>query len=175
MVQQNYITNYCQGHVTPWWSDDFKNLDYTYYQLANIEDIKRWESDYGNRLTYNGGVYNMTNVMPDYAQPFFKLMPWKNVGISFFRLLTCEALPLHSDHYSKYCDILEIDDPKKIWRCIVFLDDWKSGHYMEVGGQAIVNWRRGDFVYWNNDTPHYAGNFGTEARYTMQITGTVDV
>jgi hypothetical protein len=52
------------------------------------------------------------------------------------------------------------------------MEDWKSGHYMEVDGNPIVNWNRGDYVMWNYDVPHYAGNFGIEPRYTMQITGT---
>jgi hypothetical protein len=26
-------------------------------------------------------------------------------------------------------------------------------------------------VMWNYDVPHFAGNFGMEPRYTMQITG----
>jgi hypothetical protein len=42
---------------------------------------------------------------------------------------------------------------------------------MEVAGKPIVDWQRGDFVMWNYDVPHYAGNFGIEPRYTMQITG----
>jgi len=26
---------------------------------------------------------------------------------------------------------------------------------------------------WSNDTPHLGGNLGNEARYTIQITGTI--
>jgi kynureninase len=54
----------------------------------------------------------------------------------------------------------------------VFLEDWKSGHYFEIDNVAHLNWRKGDYVLWNNDVPHFAGNFGIEPRYTMQITGT---
>ena len=34
-----------------------------------------------------------------------------------------------------------------------------------------MNWRKGDYVCWNYDVPHYAGNFGLDPKYTMQITG----
>jgi ectoine hydroxylase-related dioxygenase (phytanoyl-CoA dioxygenase family) len=63
-------------------------------------------------------------------------------------------------------------EPSQVWRCIIFLEGWKSGHYFEINGAAHMNWRAGDYVLWNNDVPHFAGNFGLEPRYTMQITGT---
>ena len=58
-----------------------------------------------------------------------------------------------------------------IWRCIVFLEDWKSGHYLEVADKPLLGWRRGDYVAWNYDVPHFAANIGLEPRYTAQITG----
>ena len=80
--------------------------------------------------------------------------------------------PIHQDHFISYKKLFNITDTSKIWRCIVFMEDWKSGHYFEIDGQPVVNWKKGDYVMWNNDVPHYAGNFGLEPRYTMQITGT---
>jgi hypothetical protein len=62
-------------------------------------------------------------------------------------------------------------EAEQMYRGIVFLEDWKSGHYFEIDGRPLMPWRAGDWVYWNNAVPHYAGNFGTEPRYTMQITG----
>jgi hypothetical protein len=93
------------------------------------------------------------------------------VGIGFFRMNTLEMFPVHQDHYVSYQQKFDITDPTAIWRCIVFLEDWKSGHYMEVDGEPIVAWKKGDYVMWNYDVPHFAGNFGMEPRYTMQITG----
>ena len=113
----------------------------------------------------------MSRPMPDYAQPFFKLFAWQDIGIAFYRMKTCEALPQHVDAYTSYKKMFDIDNPDKIYRGIVFLEDWKSGHYFEIDGEILMPWRRGDWVYWNNAVPHYAGNFGLEDRYTLQITG----
>jgi len=163
--------NYRFGHVTPWWNDSFKQLDYVWTPLTNDDDEKRWKQEGYVGLTLNGAIYNNKRPMPDYAKPFLTLFDWDNVGISFFRMDTMCALPLHQDQYNTYRKLFNITDPGVIWRCIVFLEDWKSGHYFEIDGSAHMNWRAGDYVAWNNDVPHYAGNFGLEPRYTMQITG----
>ena len=160
------------GHIKPWWDDSFKDLDYVYTPLTNTDDLIRWVNEGYRGLNLNGGIYDMKRPMPDYAVPFLTLHDWENVGITFFKLATCEALPIHVDEYNSYRKRFNIVDPSTIWRCIVFLEDWKSGHYFEIDGKPYLEWNKGDYVLWNNAVPHYAGNFGTENRYTMQITGT---
>jgi hypothetical protein len=114
----------------------------------------------------------MRQSTPDYALPFLNLFDWEHTTISFFRMASGDTLPVHQDHYTRYKEIFNIDNTKKINRCIVFLEDWKSGHYFEINYNAIVHWKAGDFVLWNSDAPHMAANLGVEPRYTLQITGT---
>ena len=61
----------------------------------------------------------------------------------------------------------------KIRRAIVFLEDWKSGHYLELQGKPIVEWKKGFTVIGAYDAPHMAANIGLNPRYTLQITGHV--
>lgn len=171
------MKKYKTGHVNPWWDDSFKTLDYQYAPIKNTWDEERWHKEGYTGVTLNGALYaayrgGVPMPMPDYAEPFTKLFDWKNVGIGFFRMNTLDLFPIHQDHYLTYQQKFNITDPTTIWRCIVFLEDWKSGHYLEVDGDPIVNWKKGDYVMWNYNVPHFAGNFGTESRYTMQITGT---
>jgi hypothetical protein len=163
--------NYRFGHVNPWWDSSFKNLNYIYYPLKNTHDLIQWQQEGYSRFNLNGGLYNMSQPMPDYAIPFFTFFDWENVGLAFYRMNTMDALPLHQDSYTSYIKMFDISDPSVIWRAIFFLEDWKSGHYFEIDGSAHVNWRAGDYVLWNNNVPHYAANIGKEPRYTMQITG----
>ena len=162
---------YQRGHIEPWWDDSFKELDYVYSPIKNTYDEERWINEGYKNVTLNGALYAMPRPMPDYATLFFTLFDWHNVGIGFFRMNTLEMFPVHQDHYISYREKFNITDTSTIWRCIVFLEDWKSGHYMEVDGEPIVAWKRGDYVMWNYDVLHFAGNFGMEPRYTMQITG----
>ena len=56
-------------------------------------------------------------------------------------------------------------------RVLVFLEDWKSGHYFELDGIPIVNWKAGDYYQWTGATKHMASNIGVDDRYTLQLTG----
>lgn len=163
---------YLTGHVDPWWNDSFKDLDYQYIPIKNTHDEERWRSEGYVNVTLNGALYAMPRPMPEYADKFMTLFNWANQGIGFFRMNTLDMFPVHQDHYTSYKKLFNITDSMTIWRCVVFLENWKSGHYFEIDGRPIVDWQRGDYVRWNYNVPHYAGNFGTEPRYTLQITGT---
>ena len=85
---------------------------------------------------------------------------------------TGTVMPVHKDLYSKYVKIFNLEgQEQRIHRAVVFLEDWKPGHYSEVNGEPIVNWSAGDVVEWTYDLPHAAANIGLEDRYTLQITG----
>jgi hypothetical protein len=159
-----------QGHIEPWWDDSFKKLDYQYYPLKNTHDLVRWINEGYAHLTLNGGLYNMPRPMPDYANGFFTLFPWQDIGIGFYKMATCDALPMHTDNYTSYRRMFDVS-AEQMYRAIVFLENWKSGHYFEIDGCPLMPWKAGDWVYWNDSVPHFAGNFGTQPRYTLQITG----
>lgn len=163
------------GHIDPWWDDSYKNLDYKYYPLKNsVEDIERWNKQGYSAMTLNGGLYDMRRPFPDMANKFFTLFEWANIGVSFYCMKTCDFLPLHTDHYITYRERFNITDPNRVKRAIVFLEDWKSGHYFEIKGIPMMPWKAGDWVAWDFDCEHAAGNIGPENRYTVQITGYID-
>jgi hypothetical protein len=83
-------------------------------------------------------------------------------------------LPVHGDLYVKYIQLHNLQGQEhRIRRAIVFLEDWKSGHYFEGFGTALTNWSAGTTIEWTYNTPHMAANIGLEPRYTLQITGYV--
>ena len=167
--------NYRFGHVNPWWDDSFKDLDYQYLPIKNTFDEDRWHNQGYASVRLNGATVNMKRLMEDmpaYAEPFLTMFDWENVGLAYYRQNTLDMFPAHADSYISYRKLWNITDPKQVWRCIVFLEDWKSGHYFEIDGVAHLNWQRGDYCVWNYDVPHFAANIGVEPRYTMQITGT---
>jgi len=163
------------GHVDPWWGVKHRDLGYVYRPINfSNEYFLLWKSQGYDRFNINGWIYDMSSSMPDYADGFFNLHKWNDIGISFYQMKPFDFLPAHRDHYSTYIKKFKIDDPKKIWRTVVFLEDWKSGHYFEIDGVANTNWKAGDWVSWQYNVEHAAGNIGTEDRYTVQITGWVD-
>ena len=87
------------GHVIPWWDDSFKTLDYKYVPIKNGHDQKRWINEGYKNVTLNGALYNMSNTMPDYAQPFFTMFDWDNVGLGFFRMNTFFKIPFGTTYF----------------------------------------------------------------------------
>ena len=162
---------YYFGHIKPWWTDEFKKLDYQRLEHRDLDMVDQWHKQGYGHMSLNGAFYGDASKMPEWTNPFYKLFDWTNTGLAIFRMDTVDILPVHRDHYNTYRRIYNITDPNKIWRCIVFLEDWKSGHYMEMNNQLVPQWRKGNYVVWNYDIPHMAANLGLEPRYTLQITG----
>jgi len=160
------------GHIEPFWQTNHRELAYRRGKYNNPSDLELWKK-LGFKLNDAGGdVYDMKNVMPDWANKFFTLFKGNNVGISFFRMNTGDILPAHRDTYEVYRKINNIADSSTINRVIIFLEDWCPGHIFEIAETPITNWKAGDYVLWNYNTEHMAANIGLEPRYTMQITFT---
>ena len=166
-LNQNYKT----GHVKPWWTDEYKNLEFIQKPFNNEEDLKSWKEK-GYILKECIG-WNYIVKDDEWARPFFTLFNGNNTGVTIFKMNTADILPLHRDTYKFYKSKYNIND-ETIYRAIVFLEDWKSGHLLEVENELQHNWKAGDYVLWKNDAIHMAANLGLESRYTAQITFTYE-
>lgn len=160
------------GHMGKYWNDDFKNLPYV-NQGVTEEEISYWESlGYSEKYvkSYTGSMYDNRNPMPEWIDRLENAFGLFNQSYTFYRMDTCEIMPAHSDHFRTYCRLNDAE-PDQVWRAVMMLEDWKPGHYFELGGVGYVNWKAGDWFKWQGDIPHAASNIGVEPRYTIQITG----
>ena len=163
-------------HIPKFWDDEFKNLVYVNEQFNDTVSLERWIAQgYANRFT--GDMCDMRSPQPSWNERFVNIyteLGWKDIGTSYYRMGTGTILPTHSDLYLRYVDLFNLQgQEQRIRRAIVFLEDWKPGHYFEGNNVAKVNWRAGDVVEWCYDAPHLAANMGPDPRYTLQITGWV--
>jgi hypothetical protein len=163
---------YKQGLIEPFWHLEHRYLDYKRESFNCDEDVIRWKSQGYSPTHFTGEMYDMRNPMPDWSLKFFSVFSGSNICISFYKMTTCNILPYHRDTYKYYKKLYGVIDLKTIWRAIIFLEDWKSGHVFEIDNTAITNWRAGEYVLWQYDTPHMAANLGIDPRYTLQITFT---
>lgn len=161
---------YQLGYINPWWVDGFKDFEYKYLPHKDEVMVQEWENQGYANMHLNGAIHPLNDC--DYAKPFLDHFGWKDSGAALYKMNTGDILPLHKDHYITYQRVFNITDTSCIWRAIVFMEDWKSGHYFEIDGTPVVNWSRGDYVVWNYDVEHMAFNMGIDPRYTLQITGT---
>jgi hypothetical protein len=164
---------YKQGLVEPFWGLEHRYLNYQREMFNCEEDLIKWRSQGYSQTHFTGSMYDMKNIMPDWCNRFFSIFEnSENVGLSFYRMDTCNILPHHRDTYSYYKKLFNIENNLSIWRAIIFLEDWKPGHIFEIEQEPITKWRAGEYVLWQYDSEHMAANLGLEPRYTAQITFT---
>jgi hypothetical protein len=170
-----------KGHVDPIWKDTgYESLMWTNEPFNDPAMLKKW-TDIGHVYQkYTGLMYDQRNVMPEWVHKLEEHLKheWPsnptNYGISVYCMKPGTILPNHYDAYVKYKQLHNITDNSKIYRMLFLMEDWKSGHYLEVDGVPFTNWKAGDYVAWKNDTLHLAANIGSEDRYTLQVTVTLD-
>ena len=161
--------NFELGHIEPFWDESYKNYAYVKQPITNHETSDWEHQGYDYVKSFTGWMYDNKNPMPDYIDKF-NVFGLKNQTYCFYKMKTLEIMPIHSDRYLRYIELFNAD-PQKVCRVLVMLEDWKSGHYLEIDSKAYVNWKKGDWFMWSADVPHAAGNIGIEDRYTLQITG----
>ena len=160
----------------PFWDDEYKQLNYIQEPFNDPENVSRWIGQ-GYQPKFAGDMCDMRSPQPSWNQRFidiFEGQGWKDIGLAFYRMPTGTVMPVHSDLYKRYIELFDLQGREHtIRRALLLLEDWKSGHYLEVAGKPFVDWRAGTVVEWTYDTPHMAANLGPTPRYTLQITGHV--
>jgi hypothetical protein len=75
-------------------------------------------------------------------------------------------------HIDKLDDLYPGQDPDRIIRFAIMLEDWEPGQFYQYGNDMYDRWSAGDchyFDWWN--VPHATANASSYPRYTLQITG----
>jgi len=163
---------YTRGLTKPFWGFEHQFLDYQRETFNCDEDIIRWRSQGYTQSHFTGSMYDMKNKMPEWCDKFFRIFQGSNIGLSFYRMDTCNILPHHRDTFSYYKKLFNIENNQSIWRAVIFLENWKPGHIFEIENEPITKWRAGEYVLWQYDAEHMAANLGLEPRYTAQLTFT---
>ena len=166
---------YSKYLLTPYWTDAYKTLDYIQEEFNDQEQLAKWKAE-GRSGPFTGFMCDMRKPQPMWNYRFVRLFQdkfgWQDVGTSYYRMDAGVHLPTHGDLYKRYVELFNLQGQEHtIRRAIVFLEDSKPGHYAEICGDVLTSWVAGTVIEWEYDTPHAAANFGTEPRYTLQITG----
>lgn len=158
-----------------WDIKTFKDLKWFRKPFNDSQQLEDWKKLGFTHENFNGLLVDASTpgAVPEWAWNLAREnFNYENISVSLFCMMPGDIIPEHKDTYKKYIEINSIQDPTSIWRTIVMLEDWRSGHYLEIDGVAQIDWRAGNAFSWNWDTPHIAANLGTQPRYTLQITGT---
>ena len=167
--------NYKRIWISPCWASEHRDLDYTHEQFNNSDDIAAWQRQGFTQQRFTGDMYDMRRPEPACITRLREILPMRNFGWSFYRMRPGDVLPTHSDTYAAFRRVHDLGPDAVIRRYVIFLENWQSGHYFEIDGMPITRWLAGDAVLWHGDTPHLAANMGSTPRYTLQITGVIDL
>ena len=171
------MSSYSFYQIPVFWDNEYKTLDYHVVPFNNPADVNLWITQgYSGKIV--GDLCDMERPQPSWNQQiidYYASLGWQDIGTAYYRMTTGTVMPEHKDLYKKYISLHNLQGREHtIRRAVVFLEDWQSGHYLEIDQRPVTNWRAGQTVEWYYDTPHMAANLGLAPRYTLQITGHVD-
>lgn len=170
MAIQENAKRWQKTWIEPWWVSH-RALPYINEPFNDPESLALWRDLGYTQTRFTGDMYDMRNPEPAWIEPFRRYFPWKHFSWSVYRMGPGCVLPNHADTYARFRELHDIQDSDSIFRAVIFLEDWQSGHYFEINGQPHTGWLAGDTVIWQNDVEHLAANMGVTDRYTLQITG----
>ena len=145
---------------------DLEALEFTDYFQCYQQTLET--QLYYNPL--NSSIWQMFEESPKWVHDLATKVPqvFDHHVVSVIKLLPGHTIPLHRDHHYKLRQLHNAEGLS--YRYLVFLEDWKSGHYFELVNKPITGWKAGDWVRFSNEDWHIAGNMGVEPFYTAQVT-----
>ena len=173
MVTPAQNNTWAQGHVDPWWGLRHRDLAYINESFNDPTSLTEWRRLGYSQTRFTGDMYDMRENEPVWVDPFRDVFPFERFSWSVYRMVPGCVLPAHRDTYDRFKLVHGLETTHSVVRAIVFLEDWASGHYLEMNGTPVTGWRAGDWVSWHDDFLHLAANMGRTDRYTLQLTGTV--
>ena len=157
-----------------WKDEDYKNLNYEFKPTYLKEGFEKY-SDKTYEHSIGNHIYFLPNPMPEIVKEtldnnYFNKYSIKSAGLHLIK--PGMFLPLHKDLYKGFKKAYNIDDfdITKVHRYIIFLEDSKSGHLLQIKNEVVAKWYAGGYLKWTGSELHAAYNLGTENRYTLQVT-----
>ena len=159
------------------WQDNHKNLDYVYEDFKDFNKINQWKNCGFDLKQLKIGLHQLKEpyAWMKCVTDVVDSLSIKNPTYCIHCLTPGNFLPMHSDLYGYYANKNSINDLTKIIRIIVFLDNAEPGQLLIVNNVSYINYKKGDIAWWTGKTPHLAANLSEINRYTLQITGTIEI
>lgn len=127
---------------------------------------------------HNTKIWKTTNSKDkltfNWESDIIKQLPLDHAIATVTRQDPGQVLPWHIDRFfllKKY----HPNDNRPIWRFLLFLEDWKIGHLLQVNNSICYHWKQGEVIVWHPGTEHLAANVGLETKWTCNITGFLTV
>lgn len=152
-----------------WKKEEFENLQYNCTLDYGEPNMLKYHHHLYQNIIGNC-VYSLPNKMPKFVDKIIDTFQYKIKAPAINLMKPGQILPLHKDLYTKFKNKYDVNQTDDIHRYIIFLEDAKPGHFMQIENEIITKWNAGDLVSWKGEIMHGAYNLGYENRYTLQLT-----
>lgn len=143
------------------WQDNLTTITQEYAKFGyNQHNTKIWKS-----------TNNKTPLRFDWEENLLQQLPLDHAIVTLTRQDPGQILPWHYDRHFMLKKLCPEQPKQKILRILVFLEDWKTGHVIQIEDDIFSHWQRGQAISWHPDTYHLAANVGLEKKWTCNITG----
>jgi hypothetical protein len=169
------------GNIDPFWSSELDAVvklakPKTWRTRGNGADRPKEEYDqeeYDLEQFGYGKGHIVGDLTWDVPETFNRLLIWFGMDNAKIRLHVQQpgqVWNLHLDKLEKW----NPEDPSKIMRVMIALNDYEPGHFFSYGNYIHTGWHAGDVhtFDWQN-IPHATANAGHGPRITLQMTGVV--
>jgi|APCry1669189440_1035222.scaffolds.fasta_scaffold26482_2 hypothetical protein len=123
---------------------------------------------------HNTKIWKTTNsdtkLTFDWENAILEQLPLDHAVATLTRQDPGQILPWHQDRFF-FLKNQYPEDPRPIWRFLMFMEDWKMGHVLQVGDTFLHHWHQGDVYVWQPGMHHVSANIGLETKWTCNITG----
>jgi|TARA_B100000131_G_C17691880_1_gene441027 hypothetical protein len=137
--------------------DEINKNKEKYYDWGYVEENTKFSQIYDD--------------VPKECYDITKLTGLDNTAVALFKQPVGQVNPWHYDTNSYLVSKYGIEDKTKIYRYLIFLEDWDIGQILQIDNEVVSNWKQGDCYTWEYGTYHLSMNGGRKTKYTMQITG----
>lgn len=145
--------------------EDILNLDFKDY-LPCYRQTAELEKYYHEG---NSSIWQILDEAPQWVHDLAQQVPqdFKHRVVSVIKDDPGQFVPNHVDLHTV---LRQTHGEGDTWRYLIFLEDWKNGHYFEVDNQPVVQWQAGDWIKFHRSVWHLGANAGWEPFYSAQIT-----
>ena len=163
------MAEYLRQHVGIMWAEDYKFLPFKKKLTDQYLLAQYFDAGYKNGKSFNCEIYE-NSTMPHWTKALSGIFGLFQQEYSIFKITTLDICPPTASSVSAYCKKYE-SAKKDIFHSILMLEDWQPGQYLEIDGEAIVNWVQGDWFQWQSDKKFGYSNVGTEPWYAVKVIG----
>jgi len=148
-----------------WFSskDDLQSYQSVYEKFGyTSQNTRIWKStNNGNRIKF------------DWEEELISQIPLDHAVVTLTRQDPGQILPWHRDRFFMLRNLYP-DDKREIVRVLMFMQDWKLGHLLQIHRDVYTHWQQGEMIMWPSDTYHLSANVGFDPKWTCNITGFVN-